>query len=66
MWDFIGKPETRLKERRPDFGEFIILVILILVLPLINPNLPLVWEDICEAFLEEGDEPNVRWVLDPN
>ncbi|KDR82906.1 hypothetical protein GALMADRAFT_858233 [Galerina marginata CBS 339.88] len=61
--DFIAKPETRLKNRTPDMGELIVLMMLVLILPPVDAQPLMQWESICGNFLQEAITRNVRWVL---
>ncbi|KAF5317532.1 hypothetical protein D9619_013226 [Psilocybe cf. subviscida] len=60
---FIRSPAQRLKRNVPDMGEFLVLVMLVLVFPPKGQTAEQVWATLVGKFLEEALTRNVRWVL---
>ncbi|KAJ7025334.1 hypothetical protein C8F04DRAFT_1400623 [Mycena alexandri] len=60
---FIDIPDARTKTHVPDLGELIILIMLVVCLPPIDPDKPIEWATLVGPFLEEITIRNVRWAL---
>ncbi|KAJ7784462.1 hypothetical protein B0H16DRAFT_1681859 [Mycena metata] len=60
---FIDTQDARTKTHVPDLGELIILIMLVVCLPPVDPDKPIRWATLVRPFLEEIIIRNVRWVL---